>query len=102
MTYSKKPSVNRSVRSRPGNTGSQMFCQLASSLCQAKNRTHNITEMDKRLKTTAEVHEYSVPPSSTADTNNVDAANIRKVPRKSTLLSACIVKDLERSSDLDW
>lgn len=55
----------------------------ASMLCHQTNITHNTADTQSVLKTTADLHGYSVPPSCTAVTRSTEAAKIRKAPGKS-------------------
>ena len=61
---------------------------------------HRTTEMQSKHSTTADFHGYSVPPSSIAVTNNIEAARSVKAPRKSTFRTAFMLKDLSMLSEL--
>lgn len=94
-TYSRKPTVNLLVSNRQGSTGSFVRCWPFAILCQTKNVIHKSTEIHKRLSTTAELHVYSVPPSSRAETSKIEAVIRRKAPGKSILRSTAGLKELD-------
>ena len=98
-TYSKYPMVNRSVRSRQGRIGSRASPRPLSTLCQRKKRIHKTTDRQSKLNTTEDFHGYSVPPSSSADTNSMEAARTKNAPRKSMLRTPAILKDCKILAD---
>ena len=98
-TYSKNPMVNLFVRSRQGRIGSRALPRLLATFCQTKKRIHRITDRQSKLNTTEDFHGYSVPPSSTADTNSIEAAKTKNAPRKSMLRTPAMLNDLRNFSD---
>ena len=98
-TYSKNPMVNLSVRSRQGRIGSCASPLPLATFCQMKKRIHRTTDRQSKLKTTEDFHGYSVPPSSSAATNSMEAARTKNAPRKSILRTDAILKDCRILSD---
>lgn len=91
--------VNLSVRSLQGRIGSRASARPLSTFCQRKKRTQRITDRQSKLKTTEDFHGYSVPPSSSADTDSMEAARTKNAPRKSMLWTPAIVKDCKILAD---
>lgn len=83
--YPKMDIENLLVAIRQGNTASRIvFCRLRN-LSQARKQHHNTIDTMSRVSTTALRQEYSVPPSSKADTRRTELARRSKAPRKSIL-----------------